>query len=166
MSAHPSHYNSFSSSGKSFLKFYTFMGISDHHSRCTFVNSDTSVKRKGHSLCSNSSQRWFFLDWGQDSVQANYTMHSAVRQIPFSWKLPYPDLSIGLPDGEVWFVTPENMFPLVSEGVLYNHRIQLFALHLVDVPARLWKPISGELGPFVNQSAFDWRAASSMTSNV
>uniref|UniRef100_A0A3B4CFI5 Myosin binding protein C, cardiac n=1 Tax=Pygocentrus nattereri TaxID=42514 RepID=A0A3B4CFI5_PYGNA len=29
-----------------------------------------------------------------------YTWHNAVRQVPFSWQLPNPDSSIGLPDGE------------------------------------------------------------------
>ena len=30
-----------------------------------------------------------------------YTWHNAVRQVPFSWQPPHPDLSIRLPDEEV-----------------------------------------------------------------
>lgn len=38
-----------------------------------------------------------------------YTWQNAVRQVLFSWQPPNPDSSIGLPDREAEFITPENM---------------------------------------------------------
>jgi len=42
-----------------------------------------------------------------------YTWHSADGQVPFPWQPPNPDSSIRLPDGEAWFVAPENASPLL-----------------------------------------------------
>ena len=43
-----------------------------------------------------------------------YSWHYAFRQVEFSWHLPNPDLSVGLPDGEELFIIPENAFPLLQ----------------------------------------------------
>ena len=40
--------------------------------------------------------------------------HYAMGKVAFSWHLPNPDSSVGLPDGEVWFITPENAFSLLQ----------------------------------------------------
>lgn len=44
----------------------------------------------------------------QPSSMKLYTWNNAVWQILFSWQLTKPHLSIGLPDGEAWFVTSVN----------------------------------------------------------
>lgn len=44
----------------------------------------------------------------QPSSMKLYTWNNAVWQILFSWQLTKPRLSIGLPDGEAWFVTSVN----------------------------------------------------------
>lgn len=49
-----------------------------------------------------------------------YTCLSAVRQVPFFWQPP--NSSIGLPDWESWFITPENTPPL-----LYSPMVECFA---------------------------------------
>ena len=38
----------------------------------------------------------------------------------FSWHPPNPDLSVGLSDGEVGFITPENAFPLFQSPMAAN----------------------------------------------
>ena len=35
-------------------------------------------------------------------------------QVVFSWHPSNPDSSVALPDGEAWFITPENAFPLLQ----------------------------------------------------
>ena len=58
-----------------------------------------------------------------------YTWHNAVRQEPFSWQLPNPDMSIRLPDGET------RRMRLHCSRVQWrralHHCIQHFALHLL-----------------------------------
>jgi hypothetical protein len=39
-----------------------------------------------------------------------YSWHYAFRQVAFSWHPPNPDSTVGLPEREVWFITPENGF--------------------------------------------------------
>jgi hypothetical protein len=41
-----------------------------------------------------------------------YSCHCAFRQVAFSRHPPNTDVSIGLPDGEAWFITQDNAFPL------------------------------------------------------
>ena len=41
-----------------------------------------------------------------------YSWHYAFGQVVFSWNPPSSDLSVGLPDGEAWFITTENTFHL------------------------------------------------------
>ncbi|CAI9580129.1 unnamed protein product [Staurois parvus] len=55
-----------------------------------------------------------------------------VRQVLFSWQLPNTDASIGLPDKEAQFITPENTSPLSSGGVA----IAVFpsCFHFVIIP--------------------------------
>jgi hypothetical protein len=43
-----------------------------------------------------------------------YSWYYALGQVAFSWHLPNSDSSIRLPDGEAWFITPENAFPLLQ----------------------------------------------------
>jgi hypothetical protein len=42
------------------------------------------------------------------------TWHYAFGKIVFTWYPPNPDSSVRLPDGKAWFITPENMFPLLQ----------------------------------------------------
>jgi hypothetical protein len=46
--------------------------------------------------------------------------HHAFGQVRFSWHPPNPDLSVGLPDGEVEFIPPENAFPLLQSPMVAN----------------------------------------------
>jgi hypothetical protein len=46
-----------------------------------------------------------------------YSWHYAFRQVAFSWNVPNPDSSVGLPDGKVGFITPENPFPLLQSPI-------------------------------------------------
>ena len=39
-------------------------------------------------------------------------------KVAFSWHPPNPDSSIGLLDGEVGFITPENAFPLLQSPMV------------------------------------------------
>ena len=43
-----------------------------------------------------------------------YSWHYALGQVAFSWHSPNPDSFVGLPDGEMWFITPEKEFPLLQ----------------------------------------------------
>ena len=43
-----------------------------------------------------------------------YSWHYALAQVAFTWHPPNPYSSVGLPDGEAWFLTPENTFPLLQ----------------------------------------------------
>ena len=49
-----------------------------------------------------------------------YICPYAFGQVAFSWHLPNPDLSVGLPDGESWFITPENAFPLLQSPMVVS----------------------------------------------
>jgi hypothetical protein len=44
----------------------------------------------------------------------NISWHYALWQVVYSWHTPNPDLSVGLPAGEAWFITQENAFPLLQ----------------------------------------------------
>ena len=46
------------------------------------------------------------------SSTKHYSWHYAFGQVEFSWHSPNPDSSFRLPDGEAWFITSENAFPL------------------------------------------------------
>jgi hypothetical protein len=65
--------------------------------------------------------------------------HSSSTKL-YSW--PNPDSSIGLPDGEALFFTPENAFQLLQSS---NHSSRSFALRMVILglcaAARPLKPI-------------------------
>lgn len=43
-----------------------------------------------------------------------------LRQVAFFRHLPNPDVSVGLPDTEVWFITPEYMFVLLQSLMALN----------------------------------------------
>jgi hypothetical protein len=47
-------------------------------------------------------------------LHQTYSWHYAFGQVALYWHLPNPDSSVGLPDGEAWFITPENAFPLLA----------------------------------------------------
>ena len=98
-----------------------------------------------------------------------YSWHYALGQIAFSWHLPNPDLSVGLPDCDAWFITPENAFPLLQSPMAMSFRPfqslivdrgrssraeiwqtdLLERWHSVTVPR--WKSLSSSVRPFYCQ---------------
>jgi hypothetical protein len=42
-----------------------------------------------------------------------YSCHNALGQVAFSWHPPNSDSSVGLPDAEAWYITPESAFSLL-----------------------------------------------------
>jgi hypothetical protein len=61
-----------------------------------------------------------------------YSWHYALGQVAFSWHPPNPDLFVGLPDGEAWFITPENAFQLLQGpivGELYTTPADALVVH-------------------------------------
>jgi hypothetical protein len=47
-----------------------------------------------------------------------YLWHYAFGQVAFSWQPLNPDSSVGLPDGEVLFITPKKVFPLLQSPMV------------------------------------------------
>ena len=47
-------------------------------------------------------------------------MHYALGQVVFSWHPPNSDSFFRLPDGETWFIIPENAFPLHQRPMEVN----------------------------------------------
>ncbi|KAM9529401.1 transducin-like enhancer protein 4 isoform 2-T2 [Salvelinus alpinus] len=45
------------------------------------------------------------------------------QEVLFSWHSPNPDLSVGLTDGEGWFITPENAFPLLQSPMEHQQQV-------------------------------------------
>jgi hypothetical protein len=56
--------------------------------------------------------------------------HYALGKVAFFWHPPNPDSSVGLPVGEAWFITPENVFPLLQS----SNRCELYTIQAVDAP--------------------------------
>jgi hypothetical protein len=48
------------------------------------------------------------------------TLPAPMHYAAFSRHPPNPDSSVGLPDGEVWFITPENVFPLLQSPMVVS----------------------------------------------
>ena len=55
----------------------------------------------------------------------------ALRQVAFAWHPPNLDLSVRLLDGEAWFNTPDNVFPLLQWLQALHHSSQCLALRMV-----------------------------------
>jgi hypothetical protein len=53
------------------------------------------------------------------------------------WHLPNPDLYIGQPDGETWFITPENAFPLLQSPMAASFTPLQPTLDIVHCDLRL-----------------------------
>ena len=87
--------------------------------------------------------RW---GWGQRSVQASqvlcrpvklYSCHYALGKVAFSWYPPNPDLSVGLPGDEAWFITPEKAFPLLQSSMALSFTLLQLTLGIADGKLRL-----------------------------
>ena len=57
--------------------------------------------------CYNSLHSWKTAPDHYSSSKLN-SWHYTFRKVAFSWHSPNPDSSIGLPDGEAWFIIPES----------------------------------------------------------
>jgi hypothetical protein len=66
------------------------------------------LKLRGHALTIKISHRSFFL------LHQTLQLALCIGEVAFSWHPPNPDSTVGLPDGEVWFSTPESAFPLLQ----------------------------------------------------
>ena len=94
-----------------------------------------SIQSSFHWKYGAKSSSWKTTPHHNRPSTKHYTWHNAVRQVPFSWQPPNPDSSIGLPDGEAQFVTPENESPLLKNPVAacFTPLHLTFCIALADV---------------------------------
>jgi hypothetical protein len=70
-----------------------------------------SLELRGLARTMKNSPRPLFL------LQQTFSWHFALGQVAFFWHPPNPDSSIGLPDGEAWFITSVSAFPLLQSFI-------------------------------------------------